>query len=91
MGSTREWEAILGSGDGELGGIVGGSVGLHVGVVMGSGRDCGRRCGAICGCGDGEWEGVHGVLDGRGYIVRAVGRLRGGRGPWWEWQWDESW
>jgi hypothetical protein len=37
LGSTREWETILRSGDGELGGIVGGSVGLYVGVVMGSG------------------------------------------------------
>jgi hypothetical protein len=54
MGSTREWEAILGSGDGELGG----SVGLYVRVVMG----CGRECAALCGSGDGESEGVWGYV-----------------------------
>jgi len=50
-------------------------VGLHLGVVMGSKRECG----ATCGSGDGEWEGGHGVLDGRG---RVVGKLRGVKGPW---------
>jgi hypothetical protein len=34
---------------------------------------------------------VHGVLDGRGDMVRVFGRLGGVKRPWNEWQWDESW
>ncbi len=69
IGSGRECGAMCGSGDREWEGVWG-YVWEWEGVW------------ALYGSGDGEWEGLHGVLDGRGDMVRVVGRLRRVKGPW---------
>jgi hypothetical protein len=47
-----------------------------VGVVLGCGRECGPYVVVVMGSGR-----DCGVLDGRGDMVRVVGRLRGVKGP----------